>query len=295
MDMLRRAAVLLTISTCAALACNSSEWTKLIEKGDLAAARKLCEGMVKRSDSKQVAEGHKCLANLALQGQDIIFVEKDGAGGIMRGGFKPEAVDRALEHLTAGIAADPSQLCMHQGRMHISLEARRYGDMEANLRLALAHDKSAERAEHWLAYAPYFDIESTYDAAVRYHKVLDEEFDDPRITANIGAFLLKQSKDQEGAPYVKAAAEATPKDPINWWNYAILLDVLKDPVAAHTAFRHALEIRDEPNDGFGETGGDGLGPDADCLYANFLKRAFPDDAERERYEKACAASAKPKR
>ena len=146
---------------------------------------------------------------------------ENSGGGTIAGGFTPEAVDEALQHLNIGIKLAPQDLSIHMGRLHILEVAVRYSDMVKALDESCGIYKGKDALDAWMAYAPELKDLRQYEAALDFMKVIDKHYpDNPDVIGNIGAFLDLLKRDSEAIPYLEKAARLAPTDPINSWDLA---------------------------------------------------------------------------
>ncbi|MFP5234723.1 MAG: hypothetical protein ACLGSD_02380 [Acidobacteriota bacterium] len=262
------ASILLAGNSIAGQTAKLSDWPGLLDKKKVADAKALCDRYaVSKLISEQV-EAQKCLANVALSGNDQMLIEKDDAGGgTLRDSYSPASVDQALQHLNLGIELAPQDLSIHQGRLHVLEMAGRYDDMVKALDESATTYKGQDALQAWLAYASELSDLRQYQAGLDFMKVLDKHYPgSPDVLGNIGAFLDMLGKDREAMPYLKRAVELAPKDPINAWDLARAYDFAGQTELADQWYHKALELM---------TDADQL-KQSRCLYAKFVEKKLKD-------------------
>lgn len=190
-----------------------ADWTTLIDAGKCAEAKKLCSGFASSSEPNQKVESQKCLANVALCGNEVIELQGDDAGGgSLSGGYNPEAIDEALSHLNAALKLAPQDLSIHQGRLHILEISGRFSAMSKALDESCDLYKGVDAQTAWLAYASELADLRQYQAGLDFMLVLDKHYpNQPDILGNIGAFLNLLKRDSEAIPYLQKATALAPK------------------------------------------------------------------------------------
>lgn len=260
-------------AVCAALPCaaqsgNLSDWIKLIDSNQCEPAKNLCLKFVDSKDVAQQVESQKCLANAALCGHSVTYLEGDDAGGgNLRGSYTPEAVDEALIHLNLGIKLAPQDLTIHMGRLHVLEVSGRYADMVKALDESCAIYAGKDVPDAWLAYAPELMDLRQYGAGIEFMKVLDKHYpNNPDIIANIGGFLLYMKKVDEAIPYLKRAVELAPTDSLNAWDLGRAYDYTDQIALADKWYQKSLSLpRDKDQNS-----------DDQCLYAEFVEKKLND-------------------
>jgi tetratricopeptide (TPR) repeat protein len=261
-------ALLLASISCAAQNQKLSDWPSLVDKHKPQEAKSLCEQFSSSKILAEQVEAQKCLANAALCGNDQILLEgDDSGGGNLRGGYKPEAVDEALEHLNLGIQLAPQDLSIHEGRLHLLETSGRYDEMIKALEESASTYKGNDGFDAWMAYAPELADLRQYQVALEFMRVLDKHFpNSPDVIGNIGAFLNMLKRDNEALPYLKRAVELAPKDPINTWDLARAYDYTGDTALADQWYKKALALM---------TDRDQL-KNSRCLYGEFVGKKLND-------------------
>jgi tetratricopeptide (TPR) repeat protein len=212
--------ILLASVVCHAQSGKLSDWPNLLKKNEVKAAKSLCNGFVDAKDVAQQVEAQKCLANVALCGNDIVQLEGDASGGgNIHGSYTPEAIDEALAHLDIGLKLAPQDISIHEGRLHLLEVSGRYTAMVKTLDESCSIYKGDDAPDVWIAYSSELADLRQYDTGLAFMKVLDAHYpNNPAILGNIGAFLSYLKRDAEAVPFLERAAEMAPKDPINAWD-----------------------------------------------------------------------------
>lgn len=268
--------------SCAAQSGTLSDWPKLLDKKDTKAAQALCAGFTLSKNIAQQVEAQKCLANVALCGNDVVLLEGDDAGGgSIRGGYKPEAVDEALVHLNLGLKLAPQDLSIHQGRLHVLEASGRYDDMVKALEESCTVYTGKDALEAWLAYAPELADLRQYETGLEFMKVLDMHYpNSPDIIGNIGAFFSMLKKPTEAIPYLQKAADLAPKDPINAWDLGRAYDYTDQVPLADKWYQKGLSLDADPD----------RRKESSCLYAVFVEKKLHDRDRACTLEKASCSS-----
>ena len=258
----------LTAYACSAQQARLSDWPKLVDAGKRDAAKSLCTSFV---DSKNVAdqvEAQKCLANVALCGNDVVQLERDDAGGgTIRQGYEPEAVDEALAHLNAALKLAPQDITIHEGRLKVLEMAGRYQDMVKALDESCSIYKGNDARDAWLNYASEFVDLRQYQTGLEFMQVLDKHYpNDPDILGNIGAFLSYLKRDSDAVPYLQRATELAPNDPINAWDLGREYDYTDQVALADEWYKKGLALMRDPDEL----------KESNCLYAEFVQTKLHD-------------------
>jgi tetratricopeptide (TPR) repeat protein len=252
----------------------SGTWRAFIDKGRYDEAQVLCDELVVSKVAVDKAEGHKCLANLALVDASTIFVEKsEGSGGQIRSGFHGEGVNASLSHLEQALDLSPNDLTIHQGRLHILMQSGRYDDLAPALADSLMRYTREDALDAWLAYSRGFWEWGFYNPGVEYLRVLERRYPrDHRIKANLGAFLGYLGKDNESLDLSEQAVALAPDDPLNNWNLARQYDYMGRIEEAEEQYTKALALYE------------GKKPTMPifCYYAEFVQEKLQDK------DRACA-------
>lgn len=251
-----------------------SDWPHLIEANKRDAAQKLCSSFVDSPKINEKVEAQKCLANVALMGNDIVLLEgNDAGGGEIRSGYTKEAADAALAHLDIALKLAPQDLSIHQGRLHILEVAGRYSDMIKALDQSCTIYKGTNAVDAWLPYVGELNDMQQYQAAIDFSKVLDKHYpNNPDVVGNIGAFLSILGRFTEAIPYLQRAASLAPTDPINAWDLGRAYDYANQNELANRWYQKGLALLTDKKQLAGST----------CLYGQFLDKKLHDR------ERACS-------
>lgn len=291
--LIRAAAVILLTLPCRAQDNKLSDWPKLIDKSDARAAKALCSRFVNSKDIAQQVEAQKCLANVALCGNDEIELEGDDAGGgTIRSGYKSEAVDEALTHLNLALKLAPQDISIHEGRLHVLEISGRYSEMVKALDESCTIYMGKGVPDAWLNYAPELVDLRQYETALEFMQVLEKHYPgSPDIIGNIGAFLSLLKRPTDAIPYLQKAADLAPQDPINAWDLGRAYDATNQSALADTWYQKGLSLQTDPEQH----------KESACLYAEFVETKLKDRKRACSLEKqdcatedqtACAAPAK---
>ena len=271
----------------------SSRWQKLVDSKQCAEAETLCTQWSSSADVSTRVEGYKCLANVALSGQDVIFAEGDDRrGATISGSFKPEAIDKAIGFLNQGLKLAPQDLSIHQDRLHLLEVSGRYSEMAKALEESCKLYKGPGVPDAWVAYTAELFEANQYHAGISLLKVLEKYYPDSHdVIGNLGAMYCVLKEDDQALPYLRRAVELAPSDPIDTWNLGRLYDYTGETELADRWYRKALSL---------EWKEDGL-HESKCVYAVFVEQKLHDlkracelqqlDCEPEK-QTACAAPAK---
>jgi tetratricopeptide (TPR) repeat protein len=257
-------ATILAAVSCAGQPANLSDWPHLIDKNDSKAARTLCSAYLDSKDVAQRVEAQKCLANVALCGNDITVIGEEKGTVSMRPGYKSQAaVDEALIHLNIGLKLAPQDLSIHKGRLHVLETDGRYSAMVKALDESCAIYKGKDAPDTWLAYAVELSGLREYKAALEFNKVLDRHYpNSPDVVGNVGAFLSMLDRSAEAIPYLKKAVSLAPKDAINVWNLARAYDDTNQVQLANKWFLEGLLLQTDPSQR----------KKSSCFYAQFIEK-----------------------
>jgi tetratricopeptide (TPR) repeat protein len=263
-------ALFLATTCCAGQTEELSDWPRLLSSKKVEDAKALCERYASSKTLSERVEAQKCLANVALCGNNQIMLEGDDAGGgNLRGSYKPEAVDEALKHLDLGIQLAPQDLSIHQGRLHILEASGRYGDMIKALDDSAGIYKGNDALEAWLAYSAELADLRQYQAGFDAMKVIERYFpNSPDVIANLGAFLTLLGRTKESIPYLEKAAQLAPQDPINAWDLGRAYDYDGQITLADTWYKKGIAIDSDAE----------RVKRSRCLYAVFVEKKLKDRA-----------------
>lgn len=271
--------VLIVLSSLAASACaqskNLSEWPKLISNpADAKKARALCQTFATSKVVAQQVEAEKCLANVELVGASALRIEKgQGDQAEIYDEFIPAAIDASLAHLNRALQLAPSDLSIHQGRLHVLEISRRYADMAKALDDSCTTYRGKEVPDAWLDYVAELFNSGAFEPALNLSRVLDRHYpDNPSIIGNIGALLSVLKRDNESIPYLQRSVVMAPKDAINAWNLGRAYDFTGEDGLADHWYQTGISLMTNP---------DQL-KQSNCIYAEFVENKLK---ERKR---ACA-------
>ena len=241
-----------------------SDWPALIDANKKQAAKQLCTSYVDSAELEQRVEAQKCLANVALLGNDIVMLQgDDNGGGTISGGYTRQAVDEALSHLDAALKLAPQDLSIHEERLHILEVSGRYSDMLDALEESCTIYKGPDAVDDWLPYVGELDDLGQYRVALDFSKILDKHYpNNPDVIANIGAFLMILGKPGDAIPKLQEAVKLAPKDPINTWDLGRAYDLTDQNQLADTWYQKGLSLQTDKKV---------LRQDS-CIYAQFLDK-----------------------
>lgn len=255
---------LLITASCFSQATKLSNWPGLIDSHNREAAQQLCTRYVNSADISERVEAQKCLANVALLGNDVVQLQgDDSGGGTLSGGYTAEAVDKSLVHLNIALKLAPQDLSIHQGRLHVLEASGRYLEMIKALDESCSIYKGSDALDAWLAYASELDDLRQYQAGLAFMKVLDKHYPNtPDVVGNIGAFLSLLQKPADAIPYLQRAVELAPTDPINAWDLGKAYDLTDQVKLADTWYQKGLSLQSDKKQ-FSESS---------CLYGHFIEQ-----------------------
>jgi len=262
------AGLLLGIGLCWAQEATADSWKKLIDSGDKGTARTVCSGWLNSSDTRVQTEAHKCLANVALLGNEVVVLQRnDIGGGYMGSGYKPEAVDAALVHLNEALKLSPQDLSVHQGRLHVLEVSNRYEEMAKALDESCATYHGQDSLEDWLPnIAEMFDS-GQLRAAEGLLKVLDRHYpNNHEVIGDFGAVYSMLKEDDKAIQYLQRAVELAPNDPIDTWNLGRLYDFTGNTKSADQWYQKAISLEQDQ-----EQRKKNL-----CLYGEFVEKKLGD-------------------
>lgn len=245
-----------------------SDWPHLIDANKRDAAQKLCSSYVDSPKITEKVEAQKCLANVALMGNDIVLLEgNDTGGGEIRSGYTKGAADAALAHLNIALKLAPQDLSIHEGRLHVLEVAGRYYDMIDALDQSCTIYTGSDAVDAWLPYVGELNDLGQYRVALDFSKILDKHYpNNPDVVGNIGAFLMMLNKPAEGIPYLQKAVNLSPKDPINSWDLGRAYDFTNQNELADKWYQKGLSL---------ETDKKQLAENS-CIYGNFVDEKMHD-------------------
>lgn len=226
----------------------ADSWHKLIGSEHKDSARTLCTGWLKSADVHKKTEAHKCLANVALIGNDVISLQgNDVGGGEIGPGYKAEAIDAALAHLNEALKLSPQDLSVHQGRLHLLEVSLRYEEMARALDESCTTYRAPDALEDWLPYVAELFESGQLRAAIELLKVLEKHYPNSHeVMGDFGAVYLKLKEDATAATYLQRAVELAPNDPIDSWNLARLYDFADNVPLAEQWYQKSLSLERSP-------------------------------------------------
>jgi tetratricopeptide (TPR) repeat protein len=276
---IRLSALVLICATipCAAQTGKLSDWPRLIKSGKCSAARSLCAAFTIKGTDGQRAEAQKCMANVAICGNDMMMLQGDDVGGgTISGSFKPEAIDEAIEHLNLGIKLTPQDLSIHQGRLHILEVSGRYSEMSKALADSCAIYKGKEVPDAWLAYSVELNDLRQYNSALEFMQVMDKCYPNSSdILGNIGAFLSYLEREREAIAYLEKAVKMSPSDPINTWDLGRAYDYSGQVELADKLYKKGISLMTDTDQR----------KQSLCLYGQFLDKKLNDQTQACELEK----------
>lgn len=235
-------------------------WDPIAPAGELEQAKELCTNAVGHPDVNSRSEAHICLFNLAIsQASGPLLIGTGNGGGFIREAFAGPELETALTHLDSARALTPLDLSIHQARQHVLLRATLYN--EALLALDDALEALDVLLNTWFDYTAYYFDDGRFEDGLSHLRILESHYDeDPRLVADIGAFLTLLNRDDEAEPYLTRAVELSPNDPINVWNLARFRFYMGQLDDADALYQRALELDSDWAINFGGF----------CVYADFL-------------------------
>jgi tetratricopeptide (TPR) repeat protein len=216
----------LTLVTLSPAAVASDDaWSALLERGEVAKAQALCDGLVANRSVEQKIQGHLCLAQLAMRSaKPMGTVVRDPQGRtFLRGEATGAPVDAALEHLKAARRLTPGQLELHHNVLALTVSVGWFGDLPESVSESISlapRQKRAELLSCCLLPAMYAATEEQrYEEALAVGRVLERSYPgDDKVVANVGAVLMALDRDAEARPYLERSVAMAPKDALNRWN-----------------------------------------------------------------------------
>jgi tetratricopeptide (TPR) repeat protein len=245
-------------------------WQALLDAGNMTEARKSCSEAIRATAPSRKAEGYKCLANIALREGDRLTIAGNELGGAaVRGGYTDKAVNEAIKNLDAGIEVAPQDLSIHQGRLWVLMNARRYDAMIAALRQSISIYKDSDPAGIWISYSADLFNEGQMSAAIRVLKVLEENYPrDFRVHGNLSGAYAMLKNDPVALKHARLAVELAPTDPINTWNLGRILDYMGQYVEAEKHYSNSLRLEAQTSGRASE--------ERQCVYAELLADRLND-------------------
>ncbi len=266
------AVVVLCLLICTSVHADTKlNWQALLNAGKTGEARKLCNDAVRATESNRKAEGYKCLANIALrEGERVAISSNELGGGTLGSGYTDKAVDEALKNLNAGLEIAPQDLSIHQGRLWVLMNARRYEAMIAALRQSISIYKGRDTVGIWISYSADLFNDGQMSAAIRVLKVLEESYPpDHRVQGNLSGAYAMLKDDPVALKHARLAVELAPMDPINTWNLGRILDYMGQYVEAEKHYSNSLKLEAQKSGGRASE-------DRQCAYAELLADRLND-------------------
>ncbi len=264
--------IVLGVVLCSAQESKTASWQDLLKGGKRDEARSLCSGWLASKDTAKLVEAHKCLANVALCGnEDVMTLQpNDQSGGVLASAYKPEAVDDALGQLNQALKLAPQDLSIHQGRLHLLEVSFRYSDMAKALDESCTIYRGTEGVQAWLDYTSELFGDKQFRASLALLEVLDKHYPDSHdVLGNIGAIHLVLREDEQGIAYLQRAVDLAPKDPIDAWNLGRAYDYAEKLDLADQWYKKALTLDSDSTRRQQST----------CIYGGFVGTKL-HDAER---------------
>ena len=243
-------------------------WQSLIDAKKCREAEALCVPWLSSQDAARKVEARKCLANVALCGEDQVSIQgNDAGGGTLGPGYRKDAIDKALANLNEGLKLAPQDLSLHQGRLHLFMVSGRFDELAKALDESSRLYTGPDALQDWLPYVSELFDAGQYNGALALLKVLDANFpNNHEVVANIGSVLAMQEKDEEALVYMERAVRLAPEDPLNTWNLARLYDYSGKLDFADSWYQKALRLESDPE----------RRRSAACLHAEFVETKLKD-------------------
>jgi len=240
----------------------AKEWQGLLDKKDVAAAKALCSKWELAGTHEEQVEAQKCLANGVMQkGARTEIKGNDVGGGTLKAGYDPAAVDEALGHLNKGLALEPKDMSLNQGRLYLLETAGRYQEMAGALEDTLQHLPEEELLPYWLQYSAEMGNAGNVKGALTVTEVLAKHFPESHdVVGNMGAFHDMLKEWDLGLPFLRKAVELEPDDAIDTWNLGWALDHVGQEDEANKWMSASLKLASAP---------ESLN-ERRCLYGRFL-------------------------
>ncbi len=263
---------LLTVMFCSSSYADLTRaWQSLLDAGKTAEARTLCTAAIRADERSAIIDGYKCLANVALrEGQRIAISSNEIGGGTIGTGHIDKSVDEAIKHLNAGLEIAPQDLSIHQGRLWVLMNAKRYDAMIAALRQSISIYKGSDATEAWIGYSADLFNDGEMSAAIRVLKVLEEIYPrDHRVHGNLSGAYAMLKNDTAGLKHARLAVELAPMDPINTWNLGRILEYMGQYMEAEKHYGNSLKFEAQKNGGR-------VSDERQCIYAALLSDRLND-------------------
>lgn len=255
-------------SSCFAQGQKTPDWQELVKNGKCQEAKALCQPWIGSTKIAKQAEGHKCLANVALCGKDSVYIDRnDIGGGTLDESSKPEAIDEALKQLDEALKLTPQDLSIHEGRLTILLSGHRYDAVPKALDESCTVYKGKDVLHVWLGYVSELYDGGQLNTAMALSRVLERHYPNSHeVLGNIGAILAMQKEDDEAIRYLKRAVELAPNDPIDAWNLGRLYDYTEHTHLADQWYQKGLALDQDADRKRDEL----------CIYGEFVEKKLHD-------------------
>ncbi len=266
--LIASAFLLLSVASALAQDSTAASWHRLIDAKDKQGARTLCSQWLISADVHKKTEAHKCLANVALLGNDALSLQgNDVGGGYLGPGYTPDAIDKALEHLNEALKLSPQDLSVHQGRLHLLEISARYKEMANALDESCTLYPGPNALEAWLPYVAELFEAGELRADLELLRVLDKHYPNSHdVIGNFGAVYSVLKEDDKAIVYLRRAVELAPDDPIDTWNLARLYDFTGKTDLAEQWYQKSLGLKSSPEQQKTNW----------CFYATFVERKLQD-------------------
>jgi Tetratricopeptide repeat len=223
-------------------------WHPLTRADKASEARALCEPWLASPSSRLAAEGHKCMANVALIGSKRVHVEPGGKQGAFLGAaYAGPGVDQAIDHLNKAMRLAPDDLSIHQGRLHVAINSQRSADAPQFLADTLQSYTGPDAIGEWLSYSQELWDMGSVEIGLAFMRVLEKRYpNDHRVVGNVGTFLIVLDHRDEALPYLRRAVDLAPGDAIDNWNLGRFYEKQGDAKNAEPYFRKAVASEKDP-------------------------------------------------
>lgn len=270
--MSRGSLLFLTVSAvglCWAQDSKPANWQSFVKGGKCEQAHSLCTTWVTSKDTAKLVEAHKCLANVALCGNEnvVTLQANDQGGGELSGTYRSDAIDDAIGHLDKALKLAPQDLSIHQGRLHLLEVSFRYSDMAKALDESCSIYKGPEGVQAWLDYTSELFEDKQFRASLALLDVLNKHYPNSHdVLGNIGAMHLVLREDEQGIAYLRMAVDLAPKDPIDAWNLGRAYDYAEKLELADQWYQKALTLDSDS----------ARRQQNNCIYASFVEKKLHD-------------------
>ena len=242
-------------------------WQSLLHEGKRAEAEQLCTEWTRSSVPVEEAEGHRCLASVALGGGHLQLQGSEGGGGEGKAEYSAQQIDSAVAHLNRAVQFAPQDLSIHQDRLYVLEVSGRYTAMASALDESCQIYTGRDGLTAWMAYPEQLSKEGQVRAALGLAKVLEKHFpDSAQVIGNIGAFYTMLKENEKALPYLQKAVALEPSDPIDNWNLARIYDLTGRVAQANEQYQKAMRLEFEPEQQKQNS----------CIYGKFLETKMHD-------------------